>query len=92
MALIGIWDKSPIVAIIGATGIFLSACYSVFLFNRLSFGTYSPYLSPLKDISRREYNLLITLLVPTVVLGIWPNIVLDSLHTSVSSLLYLQIS
>lgn len=92
MALIGIWDKSPIVAVIGATGIFLSACYSVFLFNRLSFGVYSPYLAPLKDISRREYNLLITLLIPTVVLGIWPNIILDSLHTSVSSLLYLQLS
>ena len=88
MSLIGIWEKSPTVAIIGATGIFLSACYSVFLFNRISFGSYSPYLAPLKDLSRREYVLLLTLLLPTVIFGIWPNIILESLHTSVSALLY----
>ena len=88
MALIGIWEKSPTIAVIGATGIFLSACYSVFLFNRLAFGSYSPYLKPLKDLSRREYNLLISLLIPTVLLGVLPNVVLDSLHVSVSSLLY----
>jgi NADH-ubiquinone oxidoreductase chain 4 len=31
---------------------------------------------------------LISLLLPTVLLGIFPNIILDALHLSISSLLY----
>jgi NADH-ubiquinone oxidoreductase chain 4 len=88
LSLIGIWQQNPIIASLGATGIVLSACYSIFLYNRLSYGNLSPYLPPLKDINRREFILLITLLIPTVIFGILPNILLDSLHTSISALLY----
>ena len=88
MSLIGIWDRSPVVAIIGATGIVFSAAYSIFLYNRLSYGSYSPYLKPLKDINRREFMLLISLLIPTIVLGIFPNVILSTLHASVTTLLY----
>ena len=88
MSLIGIWDRSPLVAIIGATGIVFSAAYSIFLYNRLSYGSYSPYLKPLKDINRREFMLLISLLVPTIILGIFPNVILNTLHPSVTTLLY----
>ena len=88
LSLIGIWQLNPIIASLGATGIVLSACYSIFLYNRLSYGNLSPYLPPLKDINRREFYLLISLLIPTVVFGIFPNIILDSLHTSISALLF----
>jgi NADH-ubiquinone oxidoreductase chain 4 len=49
---------------------------------------YSPHLKPLKDISRREFNILITLFFPTFLLGIFPNVILENLHFSVASLLY----
>src|SRR5258706_559722 len=88
LSLIGIWQINPIIASLGATGIVLSACYSIFLYNRVSYGNYSPYLPPLKDINRREFYLLISLLIPTVIFGIYPNIILESLHTSVSALLF----
>jgi NADH-ubiquinone oxidoreductase chain 4 len=88
LSLIGIWQLNPIIASLGASGIVLSACYSIFLYNRLSYGNLSPYLPPLKDINRREFYLLISLLIPTVVFGIFPNIILDSLHTSISALLF----
>ena len=70
------------------TGIVLSACYSLFLYNRLSYGNLSTYLLLLKDINRREYYLLITLLISTVVFGILPNALLGPIYISVSSLLY----
>ena len=102
LSLIGIWQQNPIIAALGATGIVLSAIYSLFLYNRLSYGNYSPYLKntvnntaypldiePVKDINRREYFLLIALLIPTVILGIFPNVLLEALHLSVSSLLYI---
>ena len=88
LSLIGIWERSPIIAALGATGIILSAIYSIYLYNRISYGTFSPHLKPIKDISRREFILLITLLIPTVLLGIFPNVILDGLHFSISTLLF----
>ena len=88
LSLIGIWERSPIIAALGASGIVLSAIYSIYLYNRISYGIYSPHLKPIKDISRREFILLISLLIPTILLGIFPNVILDGLHFSISSLLY----
>jgi NADH-ubiquinone oxidoreductase chain 4 len=88
LALIGIWERNPYISALGAIGIVLSACYSIYLYNRISYGTYSPHLKPMLDINRQEFNLLIALLIPTVILGIFPNVILSSLHISVSSLLY----
>lgn len=108
LSLLGIWQQNPIIAALGATGIVLSAIYSLFLYNRLSYGNYSPYLFsayatkdniinnniqstqlPMLDINRREYFLLIALLIPTIILGLFPNVLLEALHFSVSSLLYI---
>jgi NADH-ubiquinone oxidoreductase chain 4 len=88
LSLLGIWQQNPIITVLGASGILLSACYSIFLYNRISYGNISPYLPPLKDLNRREYFLLISLLIPIVIFGILPNILLDSLHMSVTSLIY----
>ena len=88
LALIGIWQQNPLIAALGATGILLSACYSLFLYNRLSYGSLSPLLTPVKDLNRREYYLLISLLIPTIAFGILPDVLLNSLHTSVSALIF----
>jgi len=88
MSLIGIWSINPIIAIFGASGIILSACYSIYLYNRISYTSFSPHLEPLKDITRIEYMTLISLLIPTIILGIYPNIILETLHLSVHHLLH----
>lgn len=88
MSLVGIFITNPIIAVLGATGIVLSAIYSIYLYNRISYGSYSLYLPLLKDINRREFYILLTLLVPTFLLGIYPNVILDTLHISVTQLLY----
>jgi len=99
LALAGTFDNSPLVGFIGATGIVFSAIYSIFLFNRIAFLNYSPFFNrptvnskldtklPLGDLTRREFFLMLSLLVPTVALGIFPNTILESLHYSVSQLL-----
>jgi NADH-ubiquinone oxidoreductase chain 4 len=88
LSLIGIWDRSPIISALGATGIVFSGCYSIYLYNRISYGAYSPHIKPFNDVSRREFILLISLLLPTIALGILPNIILDSIHVSLSTLLF----
>jgi len=42
----------------------------------------------MKDISRIEFISLITLLVPLVALGIYPNFILENLHLSVTNILF----
>jgi NADH-ubiquinone oxidoreductase chain 4 len=88
MSLTGMFQRNIFIAILGATGIVLSAVYSIFLYNRISYGGYSPHLEIIKDINRREFMILFTLLIPTIILGIIPNIILDTLQLVVTSLLY----
>ena len=89
LALIGVWQMSPLVAILGGSGILFSAIYSIYLFNRISYGSFSPYLNPMIDLTRREFNLFITLFIFTVGLGFYPNIILNILHMSITTLLSL---
>lgn len=88
MSLAGVFQKSPLVGLLGASSIILSAVYSIYLYNRISFGAYSRYLSYTTDITRREFMLLFPLLLVAVIFGIMPNIILADLHVAVSSLLY----
>ena len=56
LSLIGIWERSPIVAALGATGIVFSAIYSIYLYNRISYGVFSPFLGHMVDINRQDFN------------------------------------
>ena len=58
------------------------------MYNRISYGSYSKHLAPMQDLNRKEFNLLLTLLIPTIILGIFPDVILDCLQLSVSTLLY----
>jgi NADH-ubiquinone oxidoreductase chain 4 len=42
----------------------------------------------IKDINRREFFLLLPLFLTTVIFGVLPNVILDALHPSVSTVLY----
>lgn len=88
LSLAGIFQKSPIIGILGASTIVLSAIYSIWLYNRISYGEFSKHLKVTKDITRREFMLLLPLLIGVVALGIYPNVILDTLHVSVTTLLY----
>jgi NADH-ubiquinone oxidoreductase chain 4 len=88
LSLMGIWDRNPLIAVIGTLTMVLSSCYSIFLYNRICYGEQNPNIKQILDIDRREFMLLLSLFIPTILLGIFPNILLDTLHSSVTSLLY----
>jgi len=49
----------------------LSASYGLFLYNRVSFGGLSSYmLSAPRDVTRREFYILLPLAILTIVLGV----------------------
>jgi NADH-ubiquinone oxidoreductase chain 4 len=58
------------------------------MYNRISYGAHSKYLAVTSDITRREFMLLLPLLIATVAFGVYPNIILNNLHLAVSSLIY----
>jgi predicted GIY-YIG superfamily endonuclease len=87
LSLAGAFSINPIIVALSGTSMILSAGYSFWLFNRISFGSESPYLLNVRDITRLEFFVLLPLAFITILLGIFPNIVLDTLHFSVSSYL-----
>ena len=88
LCLTGIFQRNPIIAVLGASGIVLSACYSIWLYNRIAFGQFSPYLRVITDINRREYMVLLPLLILSVFFGIFPNVILNDVHASTTTLLF----
>jgi len=73
-----------------SSSIVFSAAYTMYMFNRIVFGgSFSKdFKVNISDLNKREFLILFTLVVFTVVLGIYPAPILDGLHYSVSSLIY----
>jgi NADH-ubiquinone oxidoreductase chain 4 len=90
LSLYGVFERLPILGIFASSSIVLSAAYTIYMFNRISFGgSFTKFFEEnISDVTKREFFILFTLVVFTVILGIYPSIILDGLHYSVSSLLY----
>jgi len=90
MCLAGIFETNVLLGFLASSSIVLSAGYTMFTYNRIAFaGSYSRYFDVnISDLNKREFLILFTLVVFTVVLGIYPAPILDGLHYGVSSLIY----
>lgn len=90
MSLYGIFEKIPLLGVISSSSIVLSAAYTMFMYNRIAFGgAFSKYLRvSIPDLTKREFFIIFVLVVFTVVLGIYPDPILQGLHYSVSGLIY----
>jgi len=88
LILIGIFQLNTTIAFFSATGMVLGGCYSLWLFNRISYGNLkSQYLIHFKDLNKREFFVLFPLIFGTLVMGIYPDIFLSPMHMSVNLLL-----
>jgi proton-translocating NADH-quinone oxidoreductase chain M len=87
LSLLGVFQTHFFIAFLACSGMVLSACYALFLFNRVCFGSISPaidrFASPReanRDLSRLEIYLLLPLAIPTIFFGLFPNFLLETLH------------
>jgi NADH-quinone oxidoreductase subunit M len=65
----------------------IGGCYSLWLFNRVSYGNLkTQYIREFLDISKKEFFLFIPLIIGTFVMGVYPKIFLDPMHFSVNML------
>jgi NADH-ubiquinone oxidoreductase chain 4 len=94
MSLYGVFERLPILGVFASSSIVFSAAYTIYMFNRIVFGgTFSKFFEDnINDVNKREFFVLFTLVMLTVILGIYPAPVLDGLHYSVSFLIYSNIS
>ena len=90
MSLYGAFERLPLLGVFASSSIVFSAAYTIYMFNRIAFGgSYSKLFEVnVSDVNKREFFILLTLVVFTVLLGIYPAPILDGLHYSVSSLIY----
>lgn len=90
MSLYGVFERLPLLGVFASSSIVFSAAYTIYMFNRIAFGgSFSKFFEAnINDINKREFFILLTLVLFTVILGIYPAPILDGLHYSVSSLIY----
>jgi NADH-ubiquinone oxidoreductase chain 4 len=90
MSLYGVFERLPLLGVMASSSIILSAAYTIYMFNRISFGgSFSNFfVENIIDVTKREFFLLFILVFMTVIFGIYPSFILDGLHYSVTSLIY----
>jgi len=88
LTLAGVYQVNTWVAFFAATGVILSAAYALWLYRRVVFGDLiKESLRTIKDMSRRERLLFAPLVAFTLLLGLYPAVVLDVIGPSVAALI-----
>ena len=88
LILIGAFQKSFLVAILASIGIILGAAYMLWLYKRVVFGKLEKSeLKELKDLNLSEGIILFSLVALVLFFGFYPNLILDTVHTSVEELI-----
>jgi NADH-quinone oxidoreductase subunit M len=88
LILIGAFQKNFLVAILASIGIILGAAYMLWLYKRVVFGKLEKTnLKELKDLNFLEYIVLSLLAALVLFFGFYPNLILDTIHTSVEELI-----
>ena len=82
------WNYSPILAVVAASGVILTAGYILWALQRVYLGSEykGPHEEDITRINGREASVAVILLAIAIVLGIFPGIVFDMMHSSTSAL------
>lgn len=84
LTICGVFSYNPLVSLLTCTSMVLSAAYSLWAYTRIAHGLpKSQYIYKMCDICRREYWILLPLLIVTIWLGIKPTLLLSSISSSI---------
>lgn len=90
LLLLGLFQENIFSAVFAATSVVLSGAYSLWLYNRISFGNIKiHFLKNYSDIFLREFFILFNLFFFSLVLGIFPYILLNITNSSVLKLFFI---
>ena len=81
----GLVDRNFIILLFSVTGVVLSILYTMFFCNRIIFGNLNiNYIVVYKDMTFRELSIILPLFILTIILGFFPDLIFDTILTSVS--------
>lgn len=87
LTLMGIFQVNTWVALFACTGVILSAAYALWLYRRVVMGELiKESLKSITDMTRREKMIFAPLVVMTILLGVYPALILDIIGPSVGAL------
>ena len=87
LVLMGIFQVNTWVAMFATTGVILSAAYALWLYRRVVMGDLiKESLRTISDLTTRERFIIAPLVVMTLLLGVYPALVLDIIGPSVAAL------
>jgi len=88
LVLIGTFQWSKAATAFASLGIILAAAYLLYMVQRVAFGVPSPSQLPkLKDLSEREFAILVPLVLLVFWIGLFPNPLVSRMHSSVTKTL-----
>nr|YP_009577941.1 NADH dehydrogenase subunit 4 [Guillardia theta]QBJ06317.1 NADH dehydrogenase subunit 4 [Guillardia theta] len=88
LTLIGCFQSNLILTFFLSLGMILGAAYSLWVCNRVLFGSLSTrYIAQYSDINRRECAVLFPLVFCTLWMGLYPEVFLECMHASVCNLM-----
>lgn len=87
LTFVGIFEKSLFLVFISLVSTILTTIYSIWLYNRVAFGELkTTYLKYFSDLTTLEFNILLPLVILILLLGLYPDFVLNVTYTSVKFL------
>ena len=88
LVLVGVFKSNVVYAVLAATGVILSACYMLWMFQRVMFNKLTnPENKKLKDIDKRELALLLPITILVFWIGIYPKPLISRMDASVNHLI-----
>ena len=88
LVILGAFQINPWYAILAALTLIFGAAYTLWMVKRVIYGkTLNDAVASLDDVNSREILMLSILAVMVLVVGVWPNPILEVMHVSVENLL-----
>lgn len=88
ITMLGVFSINKIYALLLATAMVLGAAYMLLLYKRVMLGTViNGKISFINDLTAREILIFVPILLLVLIMGIYPSIVTDNVHESISLVL-----
>jgi NADH-quinone oxidoreductase subunit M len=82
LILLGTFEASRLLAVVGSLGVVLSAVYLLWAYQKAMHGEVRPGLEDVPDLSFREYALLVPVVAAIVAIGVFPKPFLERIEPS----------
>ena len=86
LVLLGAWQRYPVLTIVSATAVVLTAGYMLWTLQRIWLGKLNEKYASIPEINGRELFTLIPLAAIVIVLGVYPTAILDLMSASLDQL------